>query len=117
MSTYFAGLLNADYTISRLAPVSDGQGGWVETWVELATVRGRMRPASSTETMSAEQAQREISHVLYVAGTVDIARGDLVEGVGISVIVRGVRNPSQAGHHLEVDCRERQRAESEELIS
>ena len=70
----------------------------------------RERTAGSAEVVSAQQAQREISHVLYVAGTVEIARGDLVEGGGIVARVLGVRNPSQAGHHLEVDCREMQGA-------
>jgi len=113
--TYFTALLNNDFTISRLAPVSDGQGGFTEAWEELTTVRGRMRPASVAEITIAQQAQREISHVLYVAGTVEIARGDLVTGGGITVRVLGVRNPSQASHHLEVDCRELQPAELQEL--
>lgn len=113
--TFFNGLLNADYTISRLAPVSDGQGGFIEAWAELATVRGRMRPAGAGEVTVAQQAEREITHVLYVAGTVEIARGDLVTGTGISVEVLGVRNPSQAGHHLEVDCRQTQIAAVTEL--
>lgn len=104
----FTSLLNGDYTIARRARISDGQGGWIISYTELATVRGRLRPASGTEREVAAQEQRQISHVLYVVAGTDIARGDQVEGDGVLVDVVGVREPSRADHHLEVDCLERQ---------
>jgi head-tail adaptor len=104
----FESLLNLQYTITRRERVSDGQGGWAVTYGLLATVPGRMRPASSAEREAAAQDQRRISHVLYVLPTVDIARGDQVDGDGITVNVVGIREPSRAGHHLEVDCWEGQ---------
>jgi SPP1 family predicted phage head-tail adaptor len=104
----FDGLMNETYTVSRTSRLPDGQGGWTKAWVEIGSVPGRMRPANSAERQVALQEEREITHVLYVRATADIARGDQVEGGGIAVEVQGVRNPSQAGHHLEIDCRETQ---------
>jgi SPP1 family predicted phage head-tail adaptor len=117
MSTVFLSLLNNTFTISRLAPTSDSHGGWVEAWAEIGSARGRMRPASATEIEIARQQQREITHVLYVVWGTDIARGDLVDGGGVTVKVLGVREPSLAGHHLQVDCRERQKGEETEEMS
>ena len=106
----FESLLNHTFTILRRERTSDGQGGWAITYTLLGSAEGRMRPASSTEREVAAAEQRQISHVLYVAaGGTDIARGDLVTGGGITVDIQGVREPSQAGHHLEIDCLEVQR--------
>lgn len=113
----FESLLNNDYAISRRARISDGQGGWIITYTELATVRGRLRPATGVEREVALQEQRQISHVLYVVAGTDIARGDQVEGADILVDVVGIREPSRADHHLEVDCLERQQEAAAEAGS
>lgn len=113
----FDGLLNHEFTISRIARIPDGQGGWVKSWVEIGTVNGRMRPASGAEREVALQEQREISHVLYTRTTADIARGDRVEGGGVSVEVLGVREPSLADHHYEIDCQLVQLEVNTELYS
>jgi SPP1 family predicted phage head-tail adaptor len=104
----FASLLNNDFAIRRIRRTSNGQGGWSEDTVAVATVRGRLRPASGAEREAAMLEERQITHVLYVVAGVDIARGDTVTGGGLTVEVQGVREPSQAGEHLEIDCRERQ---------
>ena len=104
----FDALLNQSFTISRRARIDDGRGGAPVTYTEIGVEMGRIRPASSTERQVAAQEGRQISHVLYVRGGADIGRGDQVEGAGLLVDVLGVREPSRAGHHLEIDCLERQ---------
>ena len=113
----FESLLNNTFTISRRTRASDGQGGWVVAYEELGTAEGRLRPASSQERQVAALEERRISHVLYVVAGTDIARGDLVEGDDVTVEVMGVREPSRADHHLEVDCLEEQVEVSEEAGS
>lgn len=110
----FESLLNHTFAIYRRERTSDGQGGWTITYVAHVSAEGRMRPASSAEREVAAAEQRTISHVLYVVAGADIARGDLVTGGGLTVDVQGVREPSQAGHHLEIDCMETQREISAE---
>jgi SPP1 family predicted phage head-tail adaptor len=109
MMSVFESLLNHTFTIMRRGRTSDGQGGWTITYADIGNAEGRIRPASSAEREVAAAEQRQISHVLYVVDGTDIARGDLVIGGGITVDVQGVREPSQAGHHLEIDCMETQR--------
>lgn len=104
----FQSLLNHDFAVRRKRRTSNGQGGWPEDFVLVATVRGRLRPASSAEREAALLEERQITHVLYVLAGADIARGDQVEGGGLTVDVQAVREPSQAGEHLEIDCLERQ---------
>jgi len=94
--------------VTRKARASDGQGGWTETWGTVATISGRIRPASANERILARQQQAEISHVFYCAASVDVTRGDRLAGEGRTWDVIAVREPSHARHHLEIDCLERQ---------
>lgn len=109
----FESLLNNTFTISRRVRTSDGQGGWAISYEDIGSVEGRLRPASGAEREVAAQEERQITHVLYVVASAhisgtseDIQRGDQVEGDGVIVEVMGVREPSRAGHHLEIDCLE-----------
>jgi len=106
--TVFESLLNNTFTVSRRRRTTDGQGGWVIDYVNPIQVRGRLRPASSREREVAMLEEREISHVLYVVAGTDIKRGDQVILGDLSVEVEAIREPSKAGEHLEIDCRERQ---------
>jgi hypothetical protein len=72
-----------------------------------------MRPASGAEREVAAQEQRAISHVFYVVAGENLQRDYLVEGDELRVIVQGVREPSRADHHLEVDCLEIQKPTKE----
>lgn len=108
----FTSLLNNDFAIRRKRRTSNGQGGWPEDFVTVATLLGRLRPASGAEREAALLEERQITHVLYVLAGADIARGDEVTGGGLTVEVQGIREPSQAHEHLEIDCLERQFEES-----
>jgi SPP1 family predicted phage head-tail adaptor len=110
----FESLLNNDFAVSRRRRTPDGRGGWVIDYVSIGTVRGRLRPASSRERAEAQQQSREITHVLYVVAGEDIKRGDRVTLNSLVVDVEAVREPSRAGEHLEIDCREIQLEQSVE---
>lgn len=109
----FESLLNNTFAVFRRERNPDSQGGWAITYAQIGSVVGRIRPASSAELTVALAEQRQISHVMYVLAGTDIARGDMVIGAGLAVDVQGVREPSQADHHLEVDCMETQREATE----
>ena len=104
----FASLLNNTFTVTRVTRTSDGAGGWTKSYTSVGSYKGRIRPASGQEREVAATLERQISHVLYLE-CVDIERGDLVTCGDLSVEVMGIREPSLADHHLEVDCLERQR--------
>jgi len=104
----FESLLNNTFTVSRKTRTSDGEGGWTIGYTPIGTIAGRIRPASGSEREVAASEEQQISHVLYI-GMEDIERGDRVTCGELVVEVMAVREPSKAGHHLEVDCLERQK--------
>ena len=104
-------------TVTRPAKTADGQGGWAVGYETIGLVNGRLRPASASERISADQQQARITHVWYCAPTEDIRRGDLLSGEGQTVEVLAVREPSHMGHHLEVDCVEIQKELEQEAGS
>jgi head-tail adaptor len=106
MSVFFSSLLNNTFSIQRVSRMAAGHGNFPKGLSAVGSVDGRIRPASATEKQAAAQESREITHVLYVAASTDIARGDHVTCGDLVVKVLGVREPSKAGHHLEVDCLE-----------
>lgn len=118
----FDSLLNHTFQVARMRRSPDGQGGWSIDYVEIDPVEGRLRPASSSEREEAQRMERRITHIWYVRAGEDVARGDVVspgalviDGARVSstsgeivVEIDAIREPSLAGHHLEIDCRERQ---------
>ena len=114
--TIFTSLLNNTFTVERRVRTSDGQGGWEIGYGVVGTIEGRIRPASSEERTVAQREERDVSHVLYCLPGEDIARGDRVTCGALTVEVLGVREPSLAGEHVEIDCLEVQ-AETTEVGS
>lgn len=102
-------LFNNTFTIERIGRTGDGHGNFLKSRSSVGTVSGRIRPASGREREVAAQEGREITHVLYVSVETDIGRGDRVTCGDLVVEVLGLREPSKAGHHLEVDCLEQQK--------
>jgi len=117
VSTPFLSLLNNTFVISRRDRIDDGEGGWTIVYADAGTVQGRIRPATAAERLVADREERQITHVLYVAHGADIVRGDLVTCGDLQVEVLGIREPSKAGQHLEIDCLEHQPEVTEEIGS
>lgn len=112
----FTSLLNNTFTIERRRRTADGQGGWAIDYVDPHTVRGRIRPATSSEREVAQREERQITHVLYVVAGTDIKRGDRVTVDDLVVDVDAIREPSKADEHYEIDCLERQREVAAEEV-
>lgn len=104
--THIETLFNSTFTISIKTRASDGRGGWVVSWEEAGSVEGRMRPASATERLMAAQRQATLSHVLYVDADETIQRGNRISDGERTWDVVAIREPSLAGHHLEIECQE-----------
>ncbi len=120
----FDSLLNNGFTAWQPQRASDGQGGWAVTYTAVGVVQGRMRPRSGRETDVADQVEQRVTHTLYVlaSGSVagQIGRDFLITPTGDATRVfevMGVREPSLAGEHLEIDCWQRQNAANELLVA
>jgi SPP1 family predicted phage head-tail adaptor len=105
----FKSLLNCVFTVNRRTRTADNQGGHTIGYSAIGTIEGRIRPASGSEKVSANAEGRQISHVLYTEASVDVERGDQISFGPRNFEVLGIRNPSMAGHHFEIDCMEIQK--------
>jgi head-tail adaptor len=93
-----------EFTLYRRTRTGDGHGSWEVTWPEYSTFSGRLRPSGASDVERGAQMQAEISHVLYAAADCEVQRGDRIGYGDLLLDVIAVRNPSYAGHHLEIDC-------------
>lgn len=114
----FGSMLNHPFFGVRKTRSSDGSGGFSIGYEALPDFFGRLRPANSKERETAMRDERSITHVLYTFSGENLRRGDYVSPGGILidgdqitafnllVEVQGVRNPSTAFEHWEIDCLE-----------
>jgi head-tail adaptor len=111
--TVIGSMLNNTFTIWMPGRVSDGRGGWAVAYENAGTVKGRICPTSSKERVVADSEEQQITHVLYtetLTTSLDetFGRGALAILDDLQVEILGVREPSEAGHHWEIDVIERQ---------
>lgn len=91
--------LLTSYAVHRLSQVSDGQGGWTETYRYDHTIQGRLRPATSSERTVAEKNNVFITHVLSVQEGSDIKEGDHLVFNNRSIAVKSVTETSDHHHY------------------
>ena len=103
---------NTTVEVRRATQVADGEGGYTESFVKVASIRCRIRPASASERNLGRREESYLTHVLYCDDGEDIQRQDrLVEqGTERTLTVLDIRIPSIRGRHIEVDLEERIRA-------
>jgi head-tail adaptor len=102
----FLVLLNNTFRLYRNERTQDGQGGFTKSPEPVLSFMGRLRPATVKEQISGAEWQAHVTHVLYAEASLPVTRHDQVEGAGKNLRVVGVRDPSNMGHHLEIDCEE-----------
>lgn len=96
-------LFNHEFTHQRLVTTTDPYGDPTTEWRTIGTIRGRMRPANVNERFIASVAALTIDYVFYCAPGPDIRRGDRLVLGDVVMEVTAVKDPSLAGHHLEVE--------------
>ena len=103
-------LLNSTATIGRASRASDSQGGHARSYPTIKTgARCRIRPLSASERTVAEREEVQATHRVYFLPDEDVQRADqLTIGSTIYSVVFP-RQPSETGHHQEVDVRETHR--------
>jgi head-tail adaptor len=94
--------------VKRPTQSSDGQGGYTEGFATIATERGHIRPASSSEIVRAGQEKGRMTHVAYIRAGSSVEFGDVlvIANPALRLEVTGVRKPSNtASGQMEIDCK------------
>jgi len=81
-------------------------GGWATSWEQVDAVLGYVRSMGTSVADDPSQPQGRVSYRVYMRVGADVQQRDriLVDGHELEVI--GVREPSAAGYHLEIDAAE-----------
>lgn len=100
-------MLNKTLDVVRKRTNSDGMGGFLDgTDEEWISVPGRLSPASAN-TMTAYQALGvKVTHTVYLRPDVPIEEGNELRYGLRRLLVKGIKDPEEAAHHLEVQCEE-----------
>ncbi len=101
-------LLSRTCTTRRTGRVSDGWGGWVETYADHLTgvPCRRSSPTPRTATV-ADQLQAVISHEVYFMPATDVRRGDQIIVDGYTLLVEATSEPSETAYR-KASCSETQ---------
>lgn len=101
-----AGDLRHKITIEQVTRVSDGQGGFTETWSTFAAPWAKVEPLSAGQKLWAESLQHRISHKVttrYFAGVTS----DMRITWGSRVFhIKGIRNLEEKSRWLEISAEE-----------
>lgn len=95
-----------DVTIRRKVRTPNGIGGWSISWQDVATSVARVNPVSAKDRIEYAQAQYPVTHKVFLPGGADVRPEDCIVLGSRTLAVKGVYNPAESGHHLEVLCEE-----------
>lgn len=88
-------LLDRTCTTRRIGRVSDGMGGWTETYADHLTGEPCRRSAPSPGSRTvADQLQAVIAHEVYLTAGADVLRGDQIIVDGYTLLVEATVEPS-----------------------
>lgn len=98
-----SGLLIETFTPQTLTETDDGQGGVVSTWVDGTAFRGRLSSLPVNERMSADKLTVYASHRLF-CDAISISESNRIRNSDSTRFfqIKGIVNPSNASHHLEI---------------
>lgn len=100
------GSFYSGFTVWRAARISDGQGGWTETYQDTGqTVSGALSPLGGGEQIRADQERGVVSHRFSCPSSVTIYVKDQVRYSGRVLHVDAVRRTSR-GRRIECVCEE-----------
>ena len=95
-------------TLETLSRVSDGQGGFTETWSTLATVWAFIKPISSRERLFAESIGYQRSHEVIIRHRTDVTQEMRFTYDSRVFQIKGVKRPDERKAYLILDAEENQ---------
>lgn len=106
MDTNLAKRLKHRVTLLAEQNTSDGMGGIVEGWVDVATVWGGVEPKTAREFVKAEGISNEVTHVVVIRYLPNVHPDYQVKFGVRQFKVISVINPDERNAYLELVCKE-----------
>jgi SPP1 family predicted phage head-tail adaptor len=94
------GQLTAELALEMLQPVADGMGGYTETWVEIATVWGRIEPVSVAQRDFGTRPQPQVTHRILLRFRDDISTAMRLRKGARLFRLSAVHDPDETGRYL-----------------
>jgi SPP1 family predicted phage head-tail adaptor len=101
------GSMSKRVTIRSKTQISDGAGGWKDSWVEVATVWASVEPLSGNEFFKAQQLQYSISHKVTIRYKAGITPKMDILYHGREFDIQNVIDPKERHEQLVLLCQER----------
>lgn len=103
---YLPARMDKRVEIRSVTQVSDGQGGFTESWSTVATVWAYIKPLKEYERMQAMQLESPRSHKITIRYRSGITADQRIVWSGRTFHIKGVINPDEANNFLELTCME-----------
>lgn len=101
-----SGDLREKVTVQREARTPDGAGGHALAWVDVATVRARVKPGGGREQLQAQQTQAVTVCTVTIRYRADVITGMRLLWGGKTLNIRSATNPDERRQWLEMLCDE-----------
>lgn len=103
------GEIRTELVLEQATATPDGAGGFIETWIEIATVFARLQPIVVRERFGADQTLEEVTHRVTIRHRPDVTSGmRFVMGDRVLPILT-VHDPDETGRYLTCRTREQGR--------
>ena len=97
------GLFNNTLTLQVLTETADGQGGNTTVWADSTIFRGRISSLSAQERMAQDKATTIATHKIF-CDNMTVTTADRIRNSDSTRYfqIKGIVNPSNSNHHLEL---------------
>mgnify|MGYP000855457304 CR=1 FL=1 len=100
------GAFRHEVALESAALVSDGAGGHVENWSEVATFFARIEPVSAVSRFGADQTLETVTHRVTLRHRAGVASGMRLRRLGRVFSIITVHDPDESGRYLVCRVRE-----------
>jgi SPP1 family predicted phage head-tail adaptor len=101
-----AGALRSELALEISEPEPDGLGGYSESWVEVATLFGRIEPVNAETVFGADQTLESVTHRVTLRWRGDVKSGIRLSKLGRRFDILTVHDPDESGRYLVCRVRE-----------
>ncbi len=100
------GDLNKRITLQAPTRISDGMGGYVNAWIDIATVYAAIWPISANDVIQANSSTMLVTHRIRVRYRSVLKTAWRVKFGGNFYTIVSILNPNMARKHLDLLCKE-----------